>query len=253
MGLLGAVGGFFSGLFGGSSKESTSYNYKYEPDRVRVAEIEREKAIRIAELQQENISKQKQAELELMQANANLELDIMKAKEEGFTNVISALTNMMKEWNILGEQRIAFMNNAKFEVSSKINNLYSDLIKNVDEDAFDFQLNKQPQLFEQLEKFQGTDSYESYKNNIDKFIGSFINEKSDMVKSYRKQQEILMLSSLKSIDVINSEVTQIVMNRVESLTKTIQGDNDLKQLSNQNNEIENFLENENQKVLDNSE
>ena len=74
-----------------------------------------------------------------------------------------------------------------------------------------------------------------------------------MVKSYRKQQEMLMQSNLKSIDIINSEVTQIVMNRVESLTKTIQGDNDLKQLSNQNNEIENFLENENQKVLDNSE
>ncbi len=235
------------------NKTRTTYSYNYEPDKVKVAEIEKEKAIIIAKLQQENIDKNKQAELELMQVNANFQLDIMKAKEEGFTNVISSLTNMMKEWNILGEQRIAYMNNAKFEASKKINTLYAELISKVNEDAFDFQLNKEPQLFEKLEKFQGTASYDSYQKSIDKFIASFIDEKSDMVKSYRKQQELLMDSSLKSIDAINSEVTQIVMNRVESLTKTIQGDSSFTQLSAKSNEINNLLENKEQAMLENKQ
>ncbi|MCF7911463.1 MAG: hypothetical protein K9M99_02965 [Candidatus Cloacimonetes bacterium] len=233
---------------GGGSR--TTYSYNYEPDRVKAAEIEKEKAIIIAKLQQENIDKNKQAEFELMQANANFQLDIMKAKEEGFTNVVSALTEMMKEWNILGEQRIAFMNNAKFDVAVKINNLYSELISKVDEDSFEFQLNKIPKMLETSEKLKDPDSRKSYQNSIDKYIASYIEDKKEMTKSYRKQQEILMQSSIDSIDAINSEVTQIVMNRVESMTKTIQGDVDFKQLPNSKKRIE-AIKQDNPKLINN--
>jgi hypothetical protein len=219
----------------GGSK--TTYSYSYEPDRVKAAEIQKEKSIILAKMQQENIQLNQKAELELMQANANFQLTMLKAKEEGFTNVMVALTNLMKEWNIISEQRIALMNNAKFDTSSKINRLYSDLISKVDEDSFDFQLNKQPKLFEQLEKCKDTGSYESYRKSLDLYIANFINEKSEMVKSYSKQQEILIQSTLNSIDTINSEVTQIVMTRVDSLTRTIQIDKDYRQLADKNKEL----------------
>jgi len=224
------------------SRSRTSYSYNYEPDRVKAAEIEKEKAIIIAKLKQENIDKNKQAELELMQANANFQLDIMKAKAEGFTNVVLALTEMMKEWNILGEQRIAFMNKAKFDVAARVNNLYSELTKKVDDDSLDFHLNKYPMLIEKLEEFKDSGSYESYKKHIDEFIASYIEDKKELTKSYRKQQEILMQSSLVSIDVINSEVTQTVMSRVESMTRTIQNDSDYKQLPGSKQKVEKAID-----------
>lgn len=220
----------------------TTYSYNYEPDKVKVAEINKEKEILLAKMQQNNIDKNKQAELELMQANANFQLDIMKAKEEGFTNVVAALTNMMKEWNIINEQRIAFMNNTKFDTAQKISNLYSELSTKIDNDAMDFHLHTVPEMLAQLEKVKEPDSHEIYKKNIDKFISNFVDEKTDMLKSYRYQQEMLLQSSLNSIDAITNEVTQTVMNRVESLTKAIQNDEDFQQLpdaENKLNEIEN--------------
>lgn len=205
-------------------RKRETYSYNYEPDRVKAAQIEKEKAILIAKLEQDNITLDKNAKIEIIQANANFQLDIMKAKEQGFTKVIASLMEMMKEWNIISEQRIVFLNSCKAETVEKINRQYLTLMNEIDDSSFDFQISKQPQLFRKLEEFKGTDSYESYHKSIDQYISNFLNEKKELVKSYRVQQEILVRSSLDGIDQINGEITQLVMNRVESLNRAISSD-----------------------------
>jgi uncharacterized membrane-anchored protein YhcB (DUF1043 family) len=213
---------------GSSSK--TTHSYIHEEDKVRAAKINKEKEILLAKINQENIELQHKSELELMQANANFQLDIMKAKEQGFTRVMKSLQEMMREWNIISEQRIAFVNNSKHDVAVKINKLYTELLNKVEDDSFDFHLNKQPQLLNQLENFKETDSYESYRNNIDTYVANFIDDKKELTKNYRNQLSHLIQSSTNSIDQINSEIHQIVNNRVESLTKTLQSDVDFQKV-----------------------
>lgn len=226
-------------------RKREQHNYNYEPDKVKAAQIEKQKAIMIAKIEQENIELDKSAKIEIIQANANFQLDIMKAKEQGFTRVIESLMEMMKEWNLISEQRIAFLSSCKAETVEKINRQYLELMNDIDDSAFDFQINKQPQLFEKLEEFSGTESYETYKNSIDQYISNFLFEKSELLKSYRMQQELLVKSSLESIDVINNEITQLVTNRIDSLTLAINGDSTYQEVIESKQEKQKLIANHN--------
>jgi len=225
-------------------RKREQHNYNYEPDKVKAAQIEKQKAIMIAKLEQENIDLNKNAKIEIIRANANFQLDIMKAKEQGFTRVIESLMEMMKEWNLISEQRIAFLSSCKAETVEKINRQYLELMNDIDDSAFDFQINKQPQLFEKLEEFSGTDSYETYKNSIDQYISNFLFEKSELLKSYRGQQELLVKSSLDSIDLINNEITQLVTNRIDSLTMSINSDSTYQEVIESKQEKQKLISNE---------
>ncbi|MBI9032747.1 hypothetical protein JEZ13_12215 [bacterium] len=226
-------------------RKREQYNYNYEPDKVKAAQIEKQKAIMIAKIEQENIELDKSAKIEIIQANANFQLDIMKAKEQGFTRVIESLMEMMREWNLISEQRIVFLSSCKAETVEKINRQYLELMNDIDDSAFDFQINKQPQLFEKLEEFSGTESYETYKNSIEQYISNFLFEKSELLKSYRLQQELLVKSSLESFDVINNEITQLVTNRIDSLTLAINCDSTYQEVIESKQEKQKLILNDN--------
>ncbi len=108
---------------GSSSSSSTSTQTIYEPDKVRAAEIDKEKAIEIERLKGNNIKLQKEAKIEIIETNARMEALIVEAKVRGFDMAAQILVGMTKELNILGEQRIAMIEsasgNAVLQITSK--------------------------------------------------------------------------------------------------------------------------------------
>lgn len=111
---------------GGSSSSSSSYSETVvrEPDKVRVAEIEAQKAVAIEKLKGENIILQKEAMKELIETNARMEELMIAAKVKGFEQITDKLMEMTRELNYLAEQRIKILETAGIDTVKQINEHY---------------------------------------------------------------------------------------------------------------------------------
>lgn len=108
MGFFSTIGKFIGSFLGGgnSSSSRNTENTSYEPDKVRVAEIERDKALQLADRENERIGLMKEAQMELTEFNARMEAAVIEAKARGFHAVQQSLMTMAKELNILAEERM---------------------------------------------------------------------------------------------------------------------------------------------------
>jgi hypothetical protein len=166
LGLFGWIGKLFSG---GSSTRSTSssrtntnynYNYNYDPDKVRAAEIE-----------QENIKLLKDAQKELIQMNTQMELALMEAKVRGFSMVQSSLIEMIREANLLAEQRIALLGQAQFDVIKKANDYYNQLSCQIEKDGDQFMCDRLPKIMDTWKSFpEGSSQYKMYEKTVENYI-----------------------------------------------------------------------------------
>lgn len=55
LGLFGSIGKIFGKIFGGSSNERTTYAYTYEPDKVKMAEMDNATKVKLAHLSNEQV------------------------------------------------------------------------------------------------------------------------------------------------------------------------------------------------------
>ena len=95
MGFFGSIGRFVKGLFGGSSSSGGSRSTSstvYEPDKVRIAEIEQNTKIRLATMERERQELMHKAQMEFLQAHYDCE---EKARREKAYN--SLIFKMRKD------------------------------------------------------------------------------------------------------------------------------------------------------------
>ena len=84
--------------FGGSSSGSrTTTNYNYEPDKVKIAQIEAEAKIRLAEMETERVELIKQAQKELLRDEAEAKILVEEAKAKGFTVMAQTIIAMQEQ------------------------------------------------------------------------------------------------------------------------------------------------------------
>src|SRR5690606_3278848 len=142
-----AVGSFLSGSssnsgggrdrdYGGSYSTSTSTSStvtNYDPDKVEVAKLENERVDLV-----------KNAQLELMEVNARLEAVMIEARCKGSQAMQGPMMQMLKEVNLLAEERLVLLENGSQEQAPQVEAMYAELRKDIEND--DYMFSTAPQM-----------------------------------------------------------------------------------------------------------
>ena len=235
--------GFFSSLWDGaksvvktvfgdhSSTEATSNTNSnvstsqtiYEPDKVKIAELESGKMDRAIEAQKE-----------IIQMNNEMQLYIMEAHQKGFEHSTQILKDMMRSLNQIAQERLVLIENGHFEVVEKIEKLYLGLEKEIREDNNSFNMSQLPQMLEMLSKFEvGSASARLYEKSVDKQIelnGTFFTQK---LSALHERQKLMVASAIKSKEQVLEQSAQIVLDRMKFLDKQLEHQQNMQLIPNQ--------------------
>jgi hypothetical protein len=216
---------------GSSSSSSYSETVVREPDKVRVAEIEAQKAVAVEKLKGENIVLQKRAMIEMIETNARMEELMIVAKVKGFKDITDKLMEMTKELNYLGEQRIKILETAGLDTIKQIDEHYLDFKRQINKDSDNFMLGSVPKLLGELEKFdENSSTYKLYHNQINNYTNSFIEGQTKQIEQLREQQSKMIDSNIALKESITNHINEIVENRVKQLEISIEQSDEIKAL-----------------------
>ena len=212
---ISAVGSIFGGSGSSLSNSSTSTSNTqtiYEPDKVKVAELENGR-----------MQKAIDAQKEIMQMNQEMQLYIMEAHQKGFEHSVKILKEMMRSLNQIAQERLTLIENGHFEVVEKIEKLYLGLEKEIREDNDGFNMEQLPKMLEMLSKFDiGSPSAKLYEKSIDKQIelnGTFFTQK---LSALHERQKLMVASAIQSKELVLEQSSQIVLDRMKFLDKQLE-------------------------------
>ena len=173
MGFFGKIGGWFKGLFGGSSSggsRSTSSTV-YEPDKVRIAEIEQNTKIRLATMERERQELMHKAQLEFLQAHYDCEEALVQAKVKGFAATAEMIVRMQSKLTEIAETRMAIIEQGSLPIIKDIEKFYDELGDKVQADKDKYNLEQLPKLLALLGRYKvDSTEHKLYEKLIDEDI-----------------------------------------------------------------------------------
>ena len=221
MGFLGDMVDTVRDFFGSKSENTnnnnntnydTSVQTVYEPDRVR-----------IEELQKENNQMMIEAQKDIIQMNGQMQGLIIEAQVKGFEYASKILTTLTNDINIIAEQRIKLLENGHLDIVARIETMYSKFEKEISKDNDKFNIKTLPKLLGILNKFEeGSTSYKLYEKSITKQIDLNIDFFSEKIKALLKRQQTLIDSSVKTKEHILENSAKIVEDRMKFLEKNLE-------------------------------
>lgn len=149
MGFFGKIGGWFKGLFGGSSSSGGSRSTSstvYEPDKVRIAEIEQNTKIRLATMERERQELMHKAQMEFLQAHYDCEEALVQAKVRGFAATAEMIVRMQSKLTEIAETRMAIIEQGSLPIIKDIEKFYEELGDKVKADKEKYNLEDLPKL-----------------------------------------------------------------------------------------------------------
>ena len=157
MGFWGTVSGFFKGLFGGSSSSGGSRSTSstvYEPDKVRIAEIEQNTKIRLATMERERQELMHKAQLEFLQAHYDCEEALVQAKVKGFAATAEMIVRMQSKLTEIAETRMEIIEKGSLPIVKDIEKFYDELGDKVKADKDKYNLEQLPKLLALLGEYK---------------------------------------------------------------------------------------------------
>lgn len=219
MGILGSIGGFFKGLFGsGSSNQSRSVsNTAYEPDKVKVAEIESQTKIRLADMETERIKLSKDVQLEIMEQEYRFKVGYEEAKALGFNNIATTIVNMQQKLTEIAQKRIAIIENGSLDIVREFESFYIELKERIDNDNLKYSEEKLPKLLEVLEKYdENSPTYKLYYKRIEDDMNSQIMSYNKQIEGISERQGKIVDSFLSSKEKMLDQSSQITNSLIEN-------------------------------------
>jgi hypothetical protein len=221
MGFLNRVFDTVSSFFSNNgSSRSSSENYHsssttqtiYEPDKVRVAELENQRSEMLVEAQKD-----------IIELNARMQAAVIEANVRGFEYSANVLKSLMTDMNIIAQQRLQLLENGHFEIVKQIECLYLDLEREITKDNDAFQMEKLPQMFEVLSRFL-VDSvpYKMYADSIEQQKQLNLTFVAEKFKGLRQRQHTLIESSVEAKKLVLEQSGQLVADRMKFLEKQIE-------------------------------
>ena len=118
MGLLGKIGGAIKSLFGGGSSGGggSRSTTTYEPDKVKVAEIEADTKIRLAHMETDRIEIMKQARLDILQFETESQIALEQARAQGLTVMAQTILTLQEKLNEVAEKRLLIIEKGSLQV-----------------------------------------------------------------------------------------------------------------------------------------
>ena len=194
----------------------------YEPDKVKVAELENKR-----------MEKAIEAQKEIMKMNQEMQLLIIEAHQKGFAQSVEILKEMMKTLNQIAQERLMLIENGHYEIVKKIENLYMELEKEIREDNDKFNMEQLPKMLEMLNKFEkDSQSAKLYEKSIDRQIELNAEFFMKKLNALHERQRMMIESTIKSKELILGESSQIVIERLQFLEKQLETQKNIPALSN---------------------
>ena len=216
MGLWDSIKNFFGG--GSSSKNRSTSNYNYEPDKVRVAEIERDTKLRLADKETERIELMRDAQLEFIKAQTLSQMAIDKARAEGMTATANQLAALQERMLDIAAKRIAIIEKGSLPIVREIENFYDEVGKKISANNDEYNTKKLPQLLSILEQYkEGSPAHKIYSAQIMADMerqGKFIDQQMARIS---ERQNLVLQSFLSSKEKIINQTGQITQGIAERL------------------------------------
>ena len=207
MGIFGKIGGAIKNLFGGGSggggSRSTSTT-TYEPDKVKVAEIEADTKIRLADKENERIEIMKQARLDILESETESQIALEEARARGLTVMAQTILTLQDKLNEVAEKRLLIIEKGSLQVVKDIERFYDELNTKIQEDDDKYNTEKLPEMLAILEKYEeGTTAHKLYSKRVEEDMAL-------QAQHYMKQIDAIATRQAQVIDGFLSSKEKIL-------------------------------------------
>ena len=217
----GKIGGFFKGLFGGGSSgggDRSVSNTTYEPDKVKVAEIESQTKIRLANMENERIRLSTDAQLEVMEQEYRFKVGLEEAKALGFNNIANTIVRMQEKLTEIAQKRIEIIEKGSLQVVREIEGFYLELKGKVEDDNQKYSEEKLPKLLEILDNYdENSPSYKLYFKRIEDDMNSQLKSYNSQIEGIAARQEKIISSFLAYKEKKVEQTAAITNNLMEKV------------------------------------
>jgi len=230
---LSAVSSFISGDSGSSDSShrssSSSSSTSYDPDKVKIAEIDKETQLQLAGKEQERIEMMRDAKIEILREQAKFEEAITQTKLNGLQQMSEIIVNMQDRFNDVAEKRLKIIEQGSMDIIRDIESFYHELQKSIEQRDIEFTENKLPNLLEQLEKYpEESASHKLYFKKIDSLIANQTSYSERALIDLSDRQDKIITSSLATkeritahTDQLTSQIVEKIVDKSEMLQKSL--------------------------------
>ena len=218
MGIWSTIKSWFGGSSSGGSRTTTNYNY--EPDKVKIAQIEAETKIRLSEMETERVELIKQAQMELLRDEAEAKILVEEAKAKGFTVMAQTIMAMQEQLTQITNNRIEIIERASLPIVKDIENMYKELNDRIVADNDKYNTEKLPNLLSILEKYpEGTPAHKLYFQQIQNDMNAQMKHLDMQLKSLEIRQQQIISGFINSKDKILEQTGNLTQNIITNLIK----------------------------------
>lgn len=224
MGLFGSIGRAIKGLFGSNSSGSGSRSTTtYEPDKVKIAQIEAENKIRLSELETERIELIKQAQIEIIQNEAEAREAAEMARAKGFTVMAQTILTLQEKLNEVAQKRLEIIEIGSNPIKQEIEQIYAEFRHKIEEDNDLYMKEKAPNLLEMLNKYpENSTAHKMYAKLIDKDMSNHMEQYNIQIKNLEERQKMVLDSFLKGKEQIVGQTEALTKTMLENLSQKAQ-------------------------------
>lgn len=220
MGIWGAIKSFFgSSSSGGGSRSTTTY----EPDKVKIAQIEAENKIRLSKLETERIGLIKQAQIEIIQNEAEAREAAEMARAKGFTVMAQTILTLQEKLNEVAQKRLEIIEAGSNPIKQEIEQIYAEFKRKIEEDNDLYMREKAPNLLEMLNKYpENSTAHKMYAKLIDKDMSNHMEQYNIQIKNLEERQKMVLDNFLKGKDQIIAQTATLTQSMLENLNQQAQ-------------------------------
>lgn len=219
MGILSSIGGAIKRFFGGGSsgggERSTT---TYEPDKVKVAEIEADTKIRLAHMETDRIEIMKQARLDILQFETESQIALEQARTQGLAVMAQTILTLQEKLNEVAEKRLLIIEKGSLQIVKDIENFYDELSEKVQRDDDEYNTQKLPELLSILERYEeGSTSHKLYLKRVEEDMALQAKHYIQQIEAISQRQSQIIDGFLKSKDKILEQTGQITAGMLDAV------------------------------------
>ena len=219
MGLLGKIGGAIRSLFGGGSSGGGSRSTTtYEPDKVKVAEIEADTKIRLANMETERIEIMKQARLDILEYETQSQIALEQAKAQGLGVMAQIIIAMQDKLNEIAEKRLLIIEKGSIQIIKEIETFYDEIGDKIQADNDTYNREELPTLLGLLQQYEvGSVPYEIYSQQIQDDRKIQQQHYLKQLEAVSERQSMVISGFISSKEKIIEQTGQITQGMLDSV------------------------------------
>jgi hypothetical protein len=221
MGLFSWISNIFGGKSSGGGGRSTT-STTYEPDKVKLAEIEQETNVKLANMEMKKIELMKNARIEVLEKEHYLKEALLEANARGLSYVAQTIVAIQSKLDEVTQKRLEIIEKGSLGIVKEIEGFYAELGAKITKDNDEYNLNKLPLLLETLGKFEeGSAAFKLYEKRIDEDKAMHLRSIERQFDNLSKRQDQIIEGFLKSKEKIMEQTSQITAGLLEHMVKPI--------------------------------